>query len=342
MLVDDNDPGEQVSILLFLEHSIQDARVDRAGNRRIVSRRMQFVRVDHDGSASGAGWAPYLDHRPLTEDESKLFSEPPSTGWARSELENTAQEYAAIHLVPEHLGEVRQRKESVIDKTLAAVKDRLTKEISYWDHRAAQLKDQELAGRTNAKLNSGLARQRADDLTTRLQKRLAELEQERKLAPLPPVVLGGASHHTGGIVRAARLRGADTPPTSFAMETERSEGLAMESCYARRARSWLCPGDVSDQHLGYDIESSIPNTGMLRFIEVKGRIKGSRTVTVTKNEILTGLNRPDSFILALVMLDDAKAGVHYVRRAFVNEPDFTVTSVNFDLAKLMENAQAPS
>ena len=67
--------------------------------------------------------------------------------------------------------EVRRRKEELIDKTLAAVKDRLTKEINYWDHRAAQLKDQELAGKVNAKLNSGLARQRADELAARLQKR---------------------------------------------------------------------------------------------------------------------------------------------------------------------------
>ena len=75
-----------------------------------------------------------------------------------------------FHLVPQHLGELRHRKEELIDKTKAAVQDRLTKEINYWDHRAAQLKDQELAGRVNAKLNSGLARQRADELTGRLAK----------------------------------------------------------------------------------------------------------------------------------------------------------------------------
>ena len=57
---------------------------------------------------------------------------------------------------------------------MAAVKDRLTKEINYWDHRANQLKDQELAGKTNAKINSGKARQRADELQARLQKRMAE------------------------------------------------------------------------------------------------------------------------------------------------------------------------
>jgi hypothetical protein len=48
--------------------------------------------------------------------------------------------------VPEHLTEVRSHKLDLIAKTEAAVKDRLTKEISYWDHRAEQLKLQEQAG----------------------------------------------------------------------------------------------------------------------------------------------------------------------------------------------------
>jgi len=42
--------------------------------------------------------------------------------------------------VPEHLLEIRGPRLALIEKTEAAVKDRLTKEITYWDHRAAQLK----------------------------------------------------------------------------------------------------------------------------------------------------------------------------------------------------------
>ncbi|MEZ5434060.1 MAG: hypothetical protein R3F31_23410 [Verrucomicrobiales bacterium] len=42
------------------------------------------------------------------------------------------------------------------------VKDRLTKEINYWDHRAEELKLQEQAGKANARLNSNEARKRAD------------------------------------------------------------------------------------------------------------------------------------------------------------------------------------
>src|SRR5262249_53893593 len=103
--------------------------------------------------------------------------------------------------------EVRRRREELVDKTLAAVKARLTVEINYWDHRAAMLKDQEASGKVNARLNSALARQRADELAARLQKRLAELEQERKLSPLPPVVLGGALIVPLGLLR--RLQGQD-------------------------------------------------------------------------------------------------------------------------------------
>ena len=142
--------------------------------------------------ATAAGYAPYLDYRPLTEDELPLLPQIPEPAWLRSELENKVLEYAIQHLVPSHFAEVRRRKEELVDKTTAAVKDRLTQEIRYWDHRAIELKEQELAGKVNARLNSGLARQRADDLAARLQKRMGELEQERKLSPLPPVVSGAA------------------------------------------------------------------------------------------------------------------------------------------------------
>jgi hypothetical protein len=88
---------------------------------------------------------------------------------------------------------------------MAAVKDRLTKEINYWDHRANVLKHEELAGKVNARINSAKARQRADELQARLQQRMRELEQERQLAPKPPVVVGGALVVPAGLLQ--RLKG---------------------------------------------------------------------------------------------------------------------------------------
>ena len=78
----------------------------------------------------------------------------------------------------------------------------------------------------------------------------------------------------------------------------------------------------------------------MRFIEVKGRIRGATTVTVTKNEILAGLNQPERFFLAIVLVDgETTEGPYYLKTPFEREPDFAVTSVNFDLNNLLERAE---
>lgn len=70
LLVDPREEGgEEIRALFYVEHTIQDARTDRHGNRRVVSRQMQFVEMDKDGTTRSAGYAPYLDYRPITEEE---------------------------------------------------------------------------------------------------------------------------------------------------------------------------------------------------------------------------------------------------------------------------------
>jgi hypothetical protein len=103
------------------------------------------------------------------------------------------------------------------------------------------------------------------------------------------------------------------------------------------------PRDVSSENLGYDVESKVPEDGRLLFIEVKGRVAGATTVTITKNEILTALNKPDDFILAVVEVDgDAARKPVYIRRPFQKEPDFAVTSVNYNLPELLSKAEVPA
>ncbi len=340
ILVDPNDPGEDVRVLFYLEHSIQDARTDRAGNRRTVSRRMQFVETDAAGKVRNAGYAPYLDYRPVIEDERAPLAGALDQGWLRDDLESKVVKYAVTELVPPHLDEVQHRKQEIVTTTMAAVKDRLTKEINYWDHRANELKLQELAGRVNARINSGKARQRADELQARLQKRIEELEQERQLAPLPPVVIGGALVVPAGLLDRVK-GGRQAEPSQFARDTERIAKLALDAVLASERGLGFVPRDVSDEKCGYDVESRIPGTGKLRFIEVKGRAKGADTVTITKNEILTALNKPEDFILALVEVDGDHAKPRYIRHPFQREPDFGVTSVNYDLKELMARAKEP-
>jgi hypothetical protein len=341
VLVDPNDQTEELRVLFYLEHSIQDARTDRSGNRRIVSRRIQFIEIDRKGKVRNAGYAPYLDYRPVAEDERAPLASALEAEWLKGDLENNVLEYAVTELVPRHLEEVQGRKQELVAKTLAAVKDRLTKEINYWDHRAEELKIQELAGRVNARINSGKARLRADELQARLQKRMEELEQERQLAPLPPVVIGGALIVPAGLLD--RLNGArQVDPAQFTRDTERIANLALDAVMAAERRLGFEPRDVSGEKCGYDVESRIPGTGKLRFLEVKGRAKGADTVTITKNEILTALNKPEDFILALAEVDGDEATPRYVRRPFQREPDFGVTSVNYDLPELLSRSGDPA
>ena len=106
------------------------------------------------------------------------------------------------------------------------------------------------------------------------------------------------------------------------------------------------PKDVSGAKIGYDVESFVPdslqerlNAYALRFIEVKGRQKGATTVTVSKNEILTALNRPDEFILAIVEVDGDKTHTVYLKHPFKNALDFPVTSVNYDIQDLVRESE---
>ena len=123
---------------------------------------------------------------------------------------------------------------------MAAVKDRLTKEINYWDHRANQLKDQELAGKVNAKINSGKARQRADELQARLQKRMADLELEGQLSPLPPVIVGGSLVIPIGLLRALQPNWTAADHAADARSSEEDRASCHENGNGGRNKTGLC------------------------------------------------------------------------------------------------------
>ena len=343
VLVDEEDPGESPRVLFYLEHTIQDASLTRTGERRTVSKQMLYVELKDDGSIRHLQYAPYLDYRPLKpgEPDEQILFDRPELSWIVKDLEQKAQEHAIAHVVPGHLREIRDRRLEWIGKTRAAVKERLTKEIGYWDHRAEELKLQEQAGRPNARLNWQEARKRADDLQARLQKRLEQLDLESKLSPLPPVILGGLVVVPQGLID--KITGSRRTAPGPAVNTQAAAARARAIVMSVERELGFEPVDREFEKLGYDVESRNPRSGKLRFIEVKGRISGAPTITVTRNEILYSLNKPEDFILAIVeFFEDGSHRVHYLRRPFQREPDFGVTSVNYNFAELLERAEAPS
>ena len=341
VLVDDGDDSDRPRVLVYMEHSIQDESRMRSGERRTVSRRMYYVEMGADSRAAGRDHAPYLDYRPLQEDEPEApeIMERPECGWIGGDLEAKAIEFAVSELAPEHLKDVKSYKLEHLAKTEAAVHERLTKEIAHWDHRAAKLEMDEQAGKPNARLNSGEARRRADELRARLAKRREEIERERKLSPLPPAVISGILVVPAGLLR--KITGAPTPGRT-AKDTQEAAARARHAVMETERRLGYEPTDRELDKVGYDVESRVPGTGRLRFIEVKGRVQGAPTITVTKNEILTSLNKPDDYILAIVKFQDENNMVRYVRKPFGREPDFGVTSVNYDMAELLARSEEPS
>lgn len=342
VLVDERDSSTQPRVLFYLEHAIQDASLTRTGERRVVSKRMLYVELDAQGNARHLHYAPYLDYRPLKTDEPTIEAvlSRPECSWISHDLEQKAQSHAVAQVVPEHLAEVRSRKLELIAKMEVAVKDRLTKEITYWDHRAQELKYQEQAGRPNAKLNSDEARKRADGLQARLEKRMEELKLERQISALPPVVLGGFLVVPLGLLAA--MTGHSVPKVTSSVDTQAAAARARKAVMEVEWSLGYEPTDRELEKLGYDIESRVPHTGKLRFLEVKGRITSADTITVTKNEILYSLNKPEDFILAIVEFrEDGTHRVHYLRQPFQREPDFGVTSVNYDMKELIARGEAP-
>lgn len=341
ILVDERDAGTEPHVLFYLEHAIQDGSLTRKGIRRVISKRMLYVTIDADRKTSQIQYAPYLDYRPLRDAEPSVeeILARPECAWVNEDLEATVMAYAIEEVVERHLQEIRDARLGLIAKTRAAVKDRLTKEINHWDYRAAQLAERERAGKPGARLNSGEARKRAELLQERLKRRMSELKREEQISPLPPVVQGGLLIMPKGLIDAMQGR----VPIGRPVHTQESAARARQVIMDVERRLGNEPVDREFEKLGYDIESRVPNTGRLRFIEVKGRVSGASTITVTRNEILHSLNKPDDYILGIVeFLDERNHRVGYVRRPFSRKPDFDVTSVNYDFPKLLERAEDPS
>ncbi|MBS0537030.1 MAG: DUF3883 domain-containing protein, partial [Proteobacteria bacterium] len=122
------------------------------------------------------------------------------------------------------------------------------------------------------------------------------------------------------------------------------EQLAMDAVAAAERSMGFNPRDVSGEKCGWDITSQQPPQGDKlpddRLIEVKGRAKGATTITLTKNEIIAALNKPDQFWLAIVLVndDDSTEGPYYLQGPVSQAPDWAEVSKNLELSELLGRA----
>jgi len=316
--------------------------VNARGEPNVISERLQFASVGPDGQVRNAVIAPHLNLRSATAAEIGLCRSELDADWIRRDLEPTVLAYATAHLARGHLDEVRDRRLPEIDKVQREVESRLKAEIKYWDNRAMELRETERAG-GKARQGWQNAQRRADAISDRLQARLARIERERFISAAAPKVQGGMIVLPVGLLRA---REAGTSAAMFSQDAEARRAVelaAMRIVMETERALGNEPRDVSAEKIGYDVCSLDPVTGHLRFIEVKGRVNGADTVMITRQELITSLNKPDQFILALVeVVDGTGQTPRYVRGALdTREPPFGHNAIQFSLRALDARAEPP-
>ena len=334
-------------VLCSLDYSICD-HVQVEGKDRVVSRGMCYVQLDGNGDAYQGGPAPYLDYRvPSDEEEKRLcLNILRSQAWVASSLiENRAIQYATSDLIPELYERTKRDRIARIEKVKRETDIRLRSEINYWDKKVAEYSDDIKKGskKPNLAVNKAKAQETADNLEARLKNRLEYLDKEKELLTMPPIVSTVAFVIPQSMIDFPFVKD-DGSMVTFE-DRKLIEESAMNAVMKLERSLGYIPKDVSKENRGYDIESVVPenmrtpSSPALRCIEVKGRsISHDETVTVTRNEILTALNVPELFILALVIVNGDKTIVTYCKNVFKKDIEDATESVSFQMKGLLSQS----
>lgn len=335
VLVDSTDPGTNPRLVVALTTEIVD------GLGTTVSKRFAFVTLTPDGAAQWGGPAPYLDAEPLNPADAGVREDVLAQSWLTGGVEQLATKWAVQHDQPEHLQAVRDRVEVYVDKAVTEVRRRLSMQINYLDGEAARLRDEIAAGKNSKRsaMRQGPERleARARELEHRLDARLKRLAAEGHLAAKQPTVAGAALILPAGLVRPLA-------PDTFTTDTTIVERRAVDAVLAAEQVLGRIPEEMPHNNPGYDVRSTTSD-GQVIFIEVKGRIAGSRDFHITKTEVLTGKNTSPNHRLALVSVhpDGPHADqVCYVLNAFAGtEMTFEQTYIGLSWKPMWERGSAP-
>ena len=327
VLVDPQATDTRLRTLVQVEHSIAD------GIGRQVSRRYWTIETPKGGQPEETGAARHHDLRPPTPEEQQhithLLDNSQHLG---TELVDAARSHSIQQLCEPHLHKTQQTTHHRVQKTRTAVEQRLVERIQYWDTYAHDPKTQK---RTRG-FTAGHARSIADQLAERLEERRHQLDQQQQLTNQPPEVVGAAL-----VVPQALLDQHTTPPhqqpPTHARDTTHVDRRAVDAVLEAERTLGRHPTEMAHNNEGYDIESRDPTTGNLYFIEVKGRIQGADTITVSSSQINHAQNTPDRFILAVVEVpttSNTPPTVQYARQPFQGvKVTFNKYAITFRIAE---------
>jgi hypothetical protein len=339
MLADRHDAGTEPRLLVAVTHEITDGH-DPA---RTITKKFGFAEVDEHGARS-AGEARYLDYEPLDESERVVAFPLRDAPWLASGVETIALDWAVAQAMPEELARTRDLVTARVGQVRRLVRQRLNGEINYWDMRYAELLEAQSAGRS-LKTKPETAYARARDLERRLEKRLAELDQDEELIARPPGISAAALVVPQGLLN--KLLGIPEPTTqsTLAKDTVETDRRAIAAVLAAERALGRKPTEMPHNNPGYDIVSRQPD-GHLVFIEVKGRIEGAEEFWVSRTEALHGKNSGSGSRLAMVSVSPTDSRFDQIRYRVdpfrdLDFGDFAATGVMGNWAREWERGVDP-
>ena len=184
-------------------------------------------------------------------------------------------DWSFINITKPQLKQCKKRVEKEITLRKEYLEDAFNQVIADLVNEVNQLQGKLLLGdqRVEEKIQKFSAK--IEDLKTRRAHRIKLLEQMAELTMLSPEVLGCA-----WVVPLKQLEFEDRKVMARDEEVERT---AMETAMQFERDKGRYPEDVSAENLGYDIRST-DNSGMKRYIEVKGRATAG-PVMLSENEM---------------------------------------------------------
>lgn len=279
--------NEEPGLVLGLRQEVVD------GTQTTISRRFGYAAVRADGTVSDAGMAPHLDTKPL---DAELVAEALEEFGFLIEREGQAVSWFVQHRLPEFLQEISDQRIPELTRLYQGIEHRLNQEIQRLALDQIAAIEKQRGGEITREDPDVLAR-RGEELTVRKTRRLNELAQQKVLNTLPLRVDSAAL-----VLPASWLSTRSGGDTSWSKETEEIERRAVELVMAVERRLGREPVEMPYGNKGYDIASQAPD-GSTYWIEVKGRIEGKRSFDVSISQVLSGKNRRDKYILAVVKVD---------------------------------------
>jgi len=303
-----------------------------------VARRFGYAYVDEEGAVVDAGPAPYLDC--VAAPDVPAVQQAKALPWLH-DAETKAVSWIIENQLPGYLTEVQPRRTAELEKQRTLVQARLKHETERLIFDAMAASEKELVGDRPRESSDSLTR-KANDLQTRLDRRLELIDQQAQMSTKPPLVVAAA------LVLPVDQLEADLPAEApiRAKETKTVERRGVDLVLAHERALGRVPEEQAFNNPGYDILSTDPATGDTIRIEVKARLAGAVDFWVTHNEVITGKNAAPKYRLALVRVDPdgpTKDEVRYLDDPFANVDmgDFEATGHKGDWVKTWSRGKAP-